>query len=127
MRRDVRRERSFGERKPAFDTGAGAGTVCRTVCGRRSAALADERKAREVAELRRVRHRDRVWRTEGNRSSSQLFSQMSEGEVAYINLIVKADVQGSEALRESLLKIETDEAKVRGSRPASAVSLNRMR
>ncbi|MGD1984794.1 MAG: translation initiation factor IF-2, partial [Chromatiaceae bacterium] len=44
----------------------------------------------------------------------QLFSQMAEGEVSYVNLIIKADVQGSvEALRESLLKIETDEAKVR--------------
>ncbi|MCP5439201.1 MAG: translation initiation factor IF-2 [Chromatiaceae bacterium] len=77
-------------------------------------ALADERKAREVAELRRVRHRDSRLAEQKATKLDQLFSQMSEGEVAYVNLIVKADVQGSvEALRESLLKIETDEAKVR--------------
>ena len=39
---------------------------------------------------------------------------MGEGDVAYVNLLVKADVQGSvEALKEALLKIQTDEAKVR--------------
>lgn len=77
-------------------------------------ALADERKAREVAELRRERHRDSRLAEQKAAKLDQLFSQMSEGEVAYVNMIVKADVQGSvEALRESLLKIETDEAKVR--------------
>jgi translation initiation factor IF-2 len=77
-------------------------------------ALADERKAREVAELRRVRHRDSRLAEQKAAKLDQLFSQMAEGEVAYVNLIVKADVQGSvEALRDSLLKIETDEAKVR--------------
>jgi len=77
-------------------------------------ALADERKAREVAELRRVRYRDSRLAEQKAAKLDQLFSQMAEGEVAYVNLIVKADVQGSvEALRESLLKIETPEAKVR--------------
>jgi translation initiation factor IF-2 len=77
-------------------------------------ALADERKAREVAELRRVRQRDSRLAEQKAAKLDQLFSQMSAGEVTYVNLIVKADVQGSvEALRESLLKIETDEAKVR--------------
>jgi translation initiation factor IF-2 len=77
-------------------------------------ALSDERKAREVAELRRVRHRDTRLAEQKAAKLDQLFSQMSEGEIAYVNLIVKADVQGSvEALRDSLLKIDTDEAKVR--------------
>ena len=77
-------------------------------------ALADERKAREVAELRRERYRDTRLAEQKAAKLDQLFSQMAEGEVSYVNLIVKADVQGSvEALRESLLKIETDEAKVR--------------
>jgi len=77
-------------------------------------ALADERKARELADLRRTRHRDSRLAEQKSAKLDQLFSQMAEGEVSYINLIVKADVQGSvEALRESLLKIETDEAKVR--------------
>jgi translation initiation factor IF-2 len=77
-------------------------------------ALPDEKKAREVAELRRVRHRDSRLAEQKATKLDQLFSQMAEGEIAYVNLVVKADVQGSvEALRESLLKIETDEAKVR--------------
>jgi translation initiation factor IF-2 len=77
-------------------------------------ALADERKAREVAELRRERYRDSRLADQKAAKLDQLFSQMSEGEIAYVNLIVKADVQGSvEALRESLQKIEADEAKVR--------------
>jgi translation initiation factor IF-2 len=77
-------------------------------------ALADERKARELADLRRTRHRDSRLAEQKSTKLDQLFSQMAEGEVSYINLIVKGDVQGSvEALRESLLKIETDEAKVR--------------
>jgi len=77
-------------------------------------ALSDERKARDVAELRRVRHRDSRLAEQKSAKLDQLFSQMSEGDVAYVNLIVKADVQGSvEALRESLLKIDTEEAKVR--------------
>ena len=77
-------------------------------------ALPDERKAREVAELRRVRHRDSRLAEQKAAKLDQLFTQMAEGEVSYVNLIVKADVQGSaEALRESLQKIDTDEAKVR--------------
>ena len=77
-------------------------------------ALPDERKAREVAELRRMRHRDSRLAEQKSAKLDQLFSQMSEGEVSYVNLIVKADVQGSvEALRESLMKIDTEEAKVR--------------
>ncbi|MGV6825615.1 MAG: translation initiation factor IF-2 [bacterium] len=78
------------------------------------AALKDEKKAREVAELRREKTRDVRLAEQKAAKLDQLFSQMSEGEVNYVNLILKADVQGSvEALRDSLLKIETDEAKVK--------------
>jgi len=43
-----------------------------------------------------------------------MFSRMGEGKVAYVNLLIKADVQGSvEALKDALLKIQADEAKVR--------------
>jgi translation initiation factor IF-2 len=46
-------------------------------------------------------------------SLDQLFSQLKEGETKTVNLVIKADVQGSvEALRESLLKLSTDEVKV---------------
>jgi len=77
----------------------------------------DERRAREVAELRKGRERqsklgDQLGVAPGV-SLDQLFSQLKEGEQKSVNLIVKADVQGSvEALRESLLKLSTDEVKV---------------
>jgi len=76
--------------------------------------VTDEKKAREVAELRRERQREGRLAEQKAAKLDQMFSRMAEGEVAYVNLIVKADVQGSvEALKESLLKIQTDEVKVR--------------
>ncbi len=76
-------------------------------------AVADERRAREVAELRSTRvRRSRIDEQKGA-SLDQLFSQLKEGELKSVNLIVKADVQGSlEALRDSLLKLTNDEVKV---------------
>ena len=72
-------------------------------------ALADERKAREVAELRRERHRDSRLAEQKAAKLDQLFSQMAEGEVSYVNLIVKADVQGSlEPIVNSLEKLSND-------------------
>ncbi len=77
-------------------------------------ALPNERKAREVAEMRREQMRQKRLSEQKAAKLDQLFSRMGEGEVAYVNLIIKADVQGSvEALKEALQKIETDEAKVR--------------
>jgi translation initiation factor IF-2 len=76
-------------------------------------AVLDERRAREVAQLRTGR--ERASRLEESRAASldQLFSQLKEGEAKSVNLIIKADVQGSmEALRDSLLKLSTDEVKV---------------
>jgi len=76
--------------------------------------VADEKKAREVAELRRERQREGRIAEQKAAKLDQMFSRMAEGDVSYVNLIVKADVQGSvEALKESLLKIQTDEAKVK--------------
>jgi len=76
--------------------------------------VADEKKAREVAELRRERTREGRLAEQKAAKLDQMFSRMAEGEVAYVNLIVKADVQGSvEALKESLMKIQADEAKVK--------------
>ncbi len=77
-------------------------------------ALPNEKKAREVAEMRREQMRQKRLSEQKAAKLDQLFSRMGEGEVAYVNLIIKADVQGSvEALKEALQKIETDEAKVR--------------
>ena len=76
--------------------------------------LQDEKKAREVAEARRERQRDSKIAEQKAAKLDQMFSKMASGEISYVNLIIKADVQGSaEALKESLLKIQADEAKVR--------------
>ncbi|WP_456374066.1 translation initiation factor IF-2 [Thiolapillus sp.] len=77
-------------------------------------ALKDEKKAREVAEKRREQQRDSRLAEQKAAKLNEMFSRMGEGDVAYVNLIVKADVQGSvEALKESLQKIHTDEARVK--------------
>jgi len=75
--------------------------------------VGDEKRAREVVGLRR--ERDRQSKLEDQRATSldQLFTQLKEGEAQTVNIVIKADVQGSlEALRDSLLKLSTDEVKV---------------
>jgi translation initiation factor IF-2 len=77
-------------------------------------AVADERKARELAATRQEKNRDSRLAAQKAAKLDEFFSQMSEGEVNYVNLIVKADVQGSvEALKESLVKIAADDVKVK--------------
>ncbi|MCU7914663.1 MAG: translation initiation factor IF-2 [Candidatus Thiodiazotropha sp. (ex Gloverina cf. vestifex)] len=77
-------------------------------------AVSDERRAREVAELRRDKQRDTRLAAQKATKLEEMFTQMAEGEVQNLNVIVKADVQGSvEALKESLVNISTDEVKVR--------------
>jgi len=76
--------------------------------------VTDERRAREVASLRQEKQRDSRLAAQKAAKLEEMFTQMKEGEVQNLNIIVKADVQGSvEALRESLAKISTDEVKVR--------------
>jgi translation initiation factor IF-2 len=78
------------------------------------AVLPDEKKAREVAEMRNEQYRESRLAEQKATKLEQMFSRMGEGKVAYVNLLIKADVQGSvEALKDSLLKIQADEAKVR--------------
>ncbi|MEJ2691490.1 MAG: translation initiation factor IF-2 [Candidatus Thiodiazotropha sp.] len=77
-------------------------------------AVSDERRAREIAEVRRDKQRDSRLAAQKAAKLDEMFTQMSEGEVQNLNIIVKADVQGSvEALKESLVKTSTDEVKVR--------------
>jgi translation initiation factor IF-2 len=76
--------------------------------------VADERKAREVADFRRGKFRESKLASQQAAKLENLFSQMQEGEVQTVNVLVKADVQGSaEALRDSLQKLSTDEVKVK--------------
>lgn len=75
--------------------------------------LQDERKAREIALFRAGKYRDSRLATQQSTKLENLFDQMKEGEVATLNVLVKADVQGSaEAIRDSLNKLSTDEVKV---------------
>lgn len=77
-------------------------------------AVGDEKKAREIADLRRDKFRDTRLAEQKAANLDMLFSQMGKGEIIYVNIIVKADVQGSvEALKQSLLKIQADDVKVR--------------
>ena len=76
-------------------------------------AVVDERKAREVAELRQDRERQSRIDEQRGASLDQLFSQLKEGEAKSVNIILKADVQGSvEALKDALLKLTNDEVRV---------------
>ncbi|WP_070988775.1 translation initiation factor IF-2 [Halofilum ochraceum] len=78
------------------------------------AVVADERKARELAEFRRERSRDQRLAQRQATSAEDIFSQIREDETKVINCVVKADVQGSyEALRDSLEKLSGDEVKVK--------------
>ncbi|MEJ2654451.1 MAG: translation initiation factor IF-2 [Acidihalobacter sp.] len=77
-------------------------------------AVADERKAREVADFRRGKFRESKLASQQAAKLENLFTQMQDGEVQTVNLLVKADVQGSaEALRDSLQKLSTDEVQVK--------------
>jgi translation initiation factor IF-2 len=75
--------------------------------------MPDERKAREVALFRQGKFRDVKLAKQQAAKLETMLEQMGEGEVQYLPLIVKADVQGSqEALVQSLLKLSTDEVRV---------------
>jgi translation initiation factor IF-2 len=77
-------------------------------------ATADEKAARELAQVRQEKQRDSRLAEQKAAKLNELFSQMGEGGVMTVNLVVKADVQGSvEALKDSLENISTDEVKVK--------------
>ncbi|MFP4272223.1 MAG: translation initiation factor IF-2 [Halothiobacillaceae bacterium] len=81
--------------------------------GEEVVAVEDERKAREIALFRQGKYRDTRLANQQAAKLENLFSQMKDGEVASLNILVKADVQGSsEAIRDALLKLSTDEVKV---------------
>jgi translation initiation factor IF-2 len=74
----------------------------------------NERKAREFAETREAKIRESKLADQQKAKLQGMFDAMAEGEVAEINILIKADVQGSsEAIRESLEKLSTDEVRAR--------------
>ena len=77
-------------------------------------AVTDERMARELVEQRRQAEKDALAKLTTKVTLDNLFAKMQEGEMKQLNLVVKADVQGSaEAVKASLEKISNDEVRVR--------------
>ena len=76
-------------------------------------AVEDERMARELAEQRKAKAKDEIFKANAKVSLDDLFAQIAEG-VKELNVIVKADVGGSaEAVKASLEKLSNEEVKVR--------------
>ena len=74
----------------------------------------DEKKAREVALYRQGKFRDVKLARQQKAKLENMFSNMTEGEVSELNVVLKADVQGSvQAIADSLNKLSTDEVKVK--------------
>ncbi len=76
--------------------------------------VADERMARQLVEQRKQKIKDDLNKLNQKVTLESLFSKLKEGEMKELNLIVKADVQGSaEAVKASLEKLSNDEVRVR--------------
>ncbi|MDH3857345.1 MAG: translation initiation factor IF-2, partial [Gammaproteobacteria bacterium] len=74
----------------------------------------NERKAREFAATREAKTRESKLADQQKAKLQGMFDVMAEGEVAETNVLIKADVQGSsEAIRESLEKLSTDEVRAK--------------
>jgi len=82
--------------------------------GDRFNVVKDEKTARNMAETRKSKSREEHFKSSNRVSMENLYSQIQEGAVKELGVIVKADVQGSvEAVRQSLEKLSTDNVKVR--------------
>lgn len=74
----------------------------------------NERKAREFAQTRETKIREAKHAEQQKAKMQSMFDVMAGGEVAEVNLLIKSDVQGSsEAIREALNKLSTDEVRVK--------------
>jgi translation initiation factor IF-2 len=82
--------------------------------GEDAVVINDERKARELAEFRQHKQREIKLARQQQSKLEDMFSKMGAGEQTTLNIILKADVQGSaEALRDALTKILTEEVAVK--------------
>ena len=76
--------------------------------------VSDERLARELVEQRKQSAKEEQFKSVQKVTLDNLFSSLQEGELKELNIIVKADVQGSaEAVKQSLEKLSNDEVRVR--------------
>ena len=82
--------------------------------GDEATVVRDEKKAREVALYRQGKFREVKLARQQKSKLENMFANMTEGEVSELNIVMKADVQGSvEAIADSLMKLSTDEVKVK--------------
>ena len=82
--------------------------------GDEATVVKDERKAREVALYRQGKFREVKLARQQKAKLENMFTNMAEGDVSEVNIVLKADVQGSiEAIADSLTKLSTDEVKVK--------------
>jgi translation initiation factor IF-2 len=83
------------------------------MAGDEALVVVDERKAREIASFRQGKYREVRLAKQQATKLENVFEQMGDGESASLNVVVKADVQGSvEALRDALSGLSGDEVKV---------------
>jgi len=74
----------------------------------------NERKAREVAEFRQAKSREAKLAQQQASKLDDMFTQMKDGQLSSVSVLIKSDVHGSaEALKDALLKLATDEVKVK--------------
>ena len=75
--------------------------------------MTDERTARELADSRSHKERDVKFAAQQQAKLDSLFTNLGKGEVKYLNILLKADVQGSlEAIKDSLMKLAADNEEV---------------
>ena len=83
------------------------------VAGDEMITVDNERKAREAATFRQGKFKELKIARQQKSKLDNMFNRMAEGEVQNVNIILKADVQGSiEAITDALVKLSTDEIKV---------------
>ena len=77
-------------------------------------AVKDERMARQLVEQRKQKAKDELAKQQSKVTLENLFDQMKKGEMKELNILVKADVQGSaEAVKANLMKLNNDEVAVK--------------
>ena len=82
--------------------------------GDEAVVVPDERKAREIALFRQGKYREIKLARQQAAKLENMFSQMKAGDVSKLNIVLKADVNGSvEALQDSLMKLSNDEVQVK--------------
>ncbi|MGJ8682541.1 translation initiation factor IF-2 [Paraglaciecola sp.] len=83
------------------------------MAGENALVVQDERKAREVATKRHTKQREVKLAKQQKAKLENMFANMEAGDVSELNVVLKADVQGSiQAISDSLTKLSTDEVKV---------------